>query len=289
MWTSSRQVCGQRHSTQATLFPTTGLQVGVDETPLMYGAKLATYDQVNKRSVLILGCKEKRMVTGTPCTTPDGNLLLFQIIWRGISDRVHPKVPGLDPRIVHFHAPRKCQTAVTFGSLLQLIDQRLASTRRRLGMPVPKLTGGCSSSIPGLQSSHPGIVVCDNAPSHLLSLTAVQGGQKYSPHLYRFSDSLYVYLTLKNRSHMLNSGDQFINRSIRPRLSFQKFIDRPPPKKLQSQPLWMKRNSFDETGRQKKHDTNRGGDTRLVEKKILPIPFYCGRGAHGDLGRATRL
>ena len=42
------------------------LLLGMDETPLHYGFRLKTYDTQHPRSVLILGSKEKRQVTGTP-------------------------------------------------------------------------------------------------------------------------------------------------------------------------------------------------------------------------------
>jgi hypothetical protein len=38
--------------------------LGLDETPLPYGVKLKTYDRKAARTVLVMGSKEKRMVTG---------------------------------------------------------------------------------------------------------------------------------------------------------------------------------------------------------------------------------
>ena len=67
----------------------------------------------------------------------------------------------------------------------------------------------------GLPQTQPGIVIVDNAPSHLNILTPVLGGMHGWDHLYRFSDTLMVILTIKNRSHALNSGDQLVNRSLR--------------------------------------------------------------------------
>jgi hypothetical protein len=104
----------------------------------------------------------------------------------------------MDPRVVHHHAPKKTQTTTTFLQLLTAVDTKMASVRRRTNLP----------------SEQPCIIVVDNAPSHC-SLPVVIGGIRQCDKLVRFSDTCFLYLTIKNRSHFLNSGDQLINRTLR--------------------------------------------------------------------------
>ncbi len=72
------------------------MQIALDETPLMYCAEIEktlqdkTIQGSEAQQVRVLK-KDRRCCSGTPVVNRHGDLLLFQTIWRGKSDRCHPK------------------------------------------------------------------------------------------------------------------------------------------------------------------------------------------------------
>lgn len=141
-----------------------------------------------------MAAREKRSVTGTPVVCLDGSLLTFQIIWKGKTTQCHPRRQATwDGRIFSDNAVKKVQTSLSFGRLLKKVSDNLDEKRRQLELP------------PG----YPAIIIVDNAPSH-------SGGDfqpapppaKPCDHLFATGyPGLWLFTTLKNRSHTLNPGD----------------------------------------------------------------------------------
>lgn len=141
-------------------------------------------------------------MTGTPIVCLDGSLLLFQVIWKGRTTQCHPpQQSDWDSRIFNDHAVKKVQTGLSFGRLLERISRALENRRKDLNLP------------PG----YPAILVVDNAPSHSSeSFQPLPSPAKQCAHLLATSSAgLYLFTTLKNRSHTQNPGDQHINLSLR--------------------------------------------------------------------------
>ena len=63
----------------------------------------------------------------------------------------------------------------------------------------------------------PLLVIIDNAPSHCTLDIESMGAARHSIWLSKPKDfpNLYLVVTCKNRSHELNSGDQFVNLNFR--------------------------------------------------------------------------
>lgn len=123
----------------------------------------------------------------------DGFVLLFQIIWKGKSTQCHVRhiQPAWDPRIYHDHAVKKVQTTLSFNRMLDKVATALVGRRRDLG----------------LAASFPAVIIMDNAPSHSQHLLQQPASpQKPSPHLFQVTThpTLWVWFTLKNRSHTQN-------------------------------------------------------------------------------------
>lgn len=181
------------------------MQLAADETPLQYCPVVrGTYQEGDlSKQVTIIAAREKRSVTGTPVVSRDGSLLTFQVIWKGKTRQCHPKpLGGWDRRIFHDHAAKKVQTGFTFKRLLCEIEKALVSRRAQHGLP----------------QNYPAVVIMDNAPSHdTSSLQSAPPPFKTCEHLFRAADhpGLWVWFTLKNRSHTQNPGDQHINLSLR--------------------------------------------------------------------------
>ena len=101
------------------------LQVGMDETPLQYQARCKKTYVVDAgpgegQQVRVRG-GDKRCVTGTPVTSRDGSLILFQIIFRGKTSRYLPeRSPGVHPAIYFDYSPSKYQTTSMFHDLVLL-------------------------------------------------------------------------------------------------------------------------------------------------------------------------
>ena len=89
------------------------LRLAMDETPLHYFPCLkGTFEASGVKNVHISHSNEKRMVTGSPITDIEGNVFLFQILWKGTSVRCHPKIgetlkPFISDLVVHDHAKKK--------------------------------------------------------------------------------------------------------------------------------------------------------------------------------------
>ena len=62
----------------------------------------------------------------------------------------------------------------------------------------------------------PSVLLVDNVSSHLNYDTLVKIESPTGFHIYHVPGThIYLLLGLPNRSHMLNSGDQLVNRSLR--------------------------------------------------------------------------
>ena len=175
------------------------------ETPLLYApAVRGTYSEGEERKqIFITAAREKRSVTASPVTMADGQLLMVQVIWKGVSPQCHPRCPfSQDTRIFHDHAPKKVQSTETFGNLLRETNKRLQQIRCQEGLP----------------EDQPSILIMDNAPSHNPSLfKSPEGTLKRFTSLFQVTahPSMWIITTLPNRSHVMNSGDQFINLGLR--------------------------------------------------------------------------
>lgn len=89
-----------------------------------------------QKQVTIVAAREKRSVTGTPVVTLAGEVLSFQVIWKGKSKLSHPKLrPHWHSTIYHDHAVKKVQTSLSFGRLLTDIAKKLKALRVLLGLP----------------------------------------------------------------------------------------------------------------------------------------------------------
>ena len=65
------------------------LQLGADETPVLYMPEVrGTYDMLNSKQIQIMGSRERRMITGTPVTNRQGDLVLMQMLWKGKTSQV---------------------------------------------------------------------------------------------------------------------------------------------------------------------------------------------------------
>lgn len=94
------------------------------------------------------------------------------------------------------HAVKKNQTSGTFARLLQKVHNTLPRIREDNG----------------LDASHPCLLVMDNAPSHTGLDPLPSSSYLHACHDY---SDMFVFLTIPNRSHMLNMGDQFVNLTLR--------------------------------------------------------------------------
>ena len=69
------------------------VRLALDETLLQYfPQRKSTYERAGIQNVFIAHGKEKRAVTGTPITNVAGQVILFQILWKGGSARCHVKI-----------------------------------------------------------------------------------------------------------------------------------------------------------------------------------------------------
>ena len=146
---------------------------------------------------------DKRQATGTPVLSMSGNIITVQIIWRGTTQKCHVELPDevvVDPRIYHTHSPKKCQTGCTFEDLLVRVLQDLDVVRTKY----------C------LGSQSPALIVMDHVMSHDKNQLEKVQGRTFCQKLFKWSNRpLYVWLTIPNRSHLCNPGDQMVNRSLR--------------------------------------------------------------------------
>ena len=118
------------------------LQLGLDETPLLYNAackKTMTVPEVcnplifpkmhffcqnvevatsEDKQVRVANI-DKRSATATPVTSRAGELILVQIIFRGKTDRCHPSLGPNDSKQLYCdHSESKYQTTGTSGVLM---------------------------------------------------------------------------------------------------------------------------------------------------------------------------
>ena len=180
-------------------------RLAMDETPIHYFPSLkGTYEGTGVSNVYIAYSDEKRMITGSPVTDPDGNIFLFPLLWKGTTTLCHPKVSPTvtqytSPLVMHDHAKKKTQTHATFERLCDEIPKRGIDVKRAANLP----------------EDTPIVEVIDNVPSHIDR----QQLTKVDDNLYRYKDTcLYLFLGRPNRSHLLNSGDQYVNVTLRAHL-----------------------------------------------------------------------
>lgn len=98
------------------------LCAGADETPLLYGPRIVgTYTvEGESKQVTVLGSREKRACSGTPVTSRSGEIILFQVIFKGTTERCHPEGDA-PPKMYFDHAKAKNQTAATWMRLLEKV------------------------------------------------------------------------------------------------------------------------------------------------------------------------
>ena len=132
-------------------------------------------------AVTILGSREKRNLTGTPCVARSGNLVLFQLIWKGTTSACHAKGGLGDSRLYQVcsgasqvlcpppqdHAVCKTQTGDTWCTFLDQLALALVAYHKAEGLP----------------QLYPAVVLIDNAPSHIRdgTLKPVDHGVKSGP------------------------------------------------------------------------------------------------------------
>ena len=116
--------------------------LALDETPLQYfPQQKGTYECANIQNVFIAHGKEKHAVTRTPVTNMAGQVILFQILWKGKSARCHAKISGalcphISKVIVQDHARCKTQTRATFEALCKHIIEKCTEILRSEGLPL---------------------------------------------------------------------------------------------------------------------------------------------------------
>ena len=156
-------------------------------------------------SVFISHVREKRMVTGTPVTTAEVDVVLFQILWKGTSERCHPRLTEtaqalMHPPIYHDHAAKKTQTHITFQRFTQELEKRLSLMREENNFP----------------ANSPAVLLMDNVSSQIDKSKLARINSPIGFTIYHVADThLYVLLGLPKRSHALNSGGQLDNRTLR--------------------------------------------------------------------------
>ena len=131
-----------------------------------------------------------------------GELLCVQLIWRGVSAQCHARGPPPPPEIYQDHDEKKCQTSATFATPMAEIARRMAAVRISKRLP----------------SDQPCLVIADNASCHAVSqMRSPTSPTIACPQLYQMAahPTVWFMCTLPNRSHVMNSGDQFINLSLR--------------------------------------------------------------------------
>ena len=133
-------------------------------------------------------------------------MVVLQIIWRGTSNRCHPG-SATHPLIFQTHSKMKMQ--VCFPSLISsshLLSLQTRHTFLDLIMEVRARVGKAF------------LMVVDNALSHYGGeLTTPVTGDQTCPYLLQMVDvpDAYLFKGLKNKSHVCNPGDQFINAALR--------------------------------------------------------------------------
>lgn len=141
---------------------------------------------------------QKPIPACTPVVAFDNTCPILQVIWRGKSVRCTPRGIGPAAGVYHDFAEKKCQTRLTFQTLLGKVQQHLQQKRNELGLP----------------QSAPAILVVDNVSSHGKDGLSRPGP---SEHLWASPEhpGLYFMYGLPNLSHCCNPGDQAVNLSLR--------------------------------------------------------------------------
>lgn len=137
------------------------------------------------KQVRIAGSNDKRQITATPVTARTGEVLVLQLLWRGNTERCHPRHQQAHCTIYHDHTEKKMQNTASFLTLLKRTAAALAEQRIRHGLP-PDM---------------PGIMVVDNVSSHNQAILDPVGGVHSSCRLFkaRNCQELYLYFGLPNR------------------------------------------------------------------------------------------
>ena len=168
------------------------LRLAFDETPLKYFAEQkGTYDHPKTQNVFMSCSREKRMVTGGPVTNELGEVVYFQIIWKGTSERCHPRFSDrmkalMHPAIHHDHAAKKTQTHETFTRLLKELDAELQAVKQSSSLPLDL----------------PSIMLIDNVSSHINFEELKKVACHAHFNIYHVPGThIYLLLGLPNRSH----------------------------------------------------------------------------------------
>lgn len=171
------------------------LVLAVDETPLPYLPKSRSMVPATAQRRVAL-TSDKRCLTGTPVLSLAGEVVAFQIIFKGGTSRSEPKIVRGDPKLLFDHAPNKTQTRRTFQKLLDTIQEKTLEWKVKENMP----------------KEAPALVIVDNANTHVTESCTIVPGGPLRMHKYK---ELYIVFINKCRSHTQNVGDQFVNRSLR--------------------------------------------------------------------------
>jgi hypothetical protein len=151
-------------------------RLAFEETPLKYFAEQkGTYEFPDVQNVFLSLSREKRMVTGGPVSNASGAIVYFQIIWKGKSNRCHPRFNNrtqhfMHPCIHHDHAVKKTQTHDTFMRFCKDLDCSLLEVKKQASLPLDM----------------PSVLLVDNVSSHLNYDTLV----KIESHALRIVDAL---------------------------------------------------------------------------------------------------
>ena len=174
--------------------------LGANETPLQFRRGGVRGMCTPGGRVVDHMSNDKRQATCTPVLSMRGNIIRVQIIWRVTMQKCHVKLADgvvVDPRIHQTHSAKKCQTGSTFEDLLVRVHQDLDVVRTKY----------C------LGSQFRALIVMDNVMSHDKNQLEKVQGRTFCPKLFKWSKGvLYVYFTIRNKSHLCNPGDQMVNR-----------------------------------------------------------------------------
>ena len=177
--------------------------LGADEAPLQFRPGGVRGMCIQGGRVVDRMSNDKRQDMCTPVLPMSSNIITVQTIWRGTMQKCHIKLLDgvvVDPRIYKTHSAKKCQTGSTFEDLLVRVHQDLDVVRTKY----------C------LGSQFPALIVMEHIMSHDKNQLEKVHGRTFCPKLFKWSKGpLYVYFTIRNRSHLCNPGDQGVNRSLR--------------------------------------------------------------------------
>ena len=180
--------------------------VAADEIVLEYVPNLkGTFDPCGIESVHVTNSADKRQATGTPIFDMLGEMVSFQVLWRGLTKACHAQTGKIEHllhnAIFQDHTANKVQTGESWRRCIEDLAER--HQRRMVQYELPE--------------SCPVLLVTDKCPAHVRKdLYGAVEGVECSEHLLKMKDfNVYIFCGIPNRSHVTNAGDQLVNKSLR--------------------------------------------------------------------------